>query len=288
MEVTVGLAGADHRAAEAYAPSIAAHPDLVFAGVWAPSPQDARRLAERHAVRDFARHDDMVRECDAIVYALPPAAQAELALMALGHGRAVLLGRPIAGDLAGAERLAIAARTTGAPTQVALTWRYASAVREFLAQEVRRTRPRGGTGRCVAAPPMPALPAERGVLRTLGPDLIDLLDAALGRALAVHARVDSSGWTGLTLEHPGGRFSEAFLFPTDDAGSHRADAEVFGPGGVAELDCAAAVGRDAYDTMIAEFVEAIHDGRPHELDVRHGLHLQQVIEEADMKVLAGQ
>lgn len=291
MQVTVGLAGAGPRAVEVHAPSIASRPGVVFAGVWSATPQAAQRLAERHGVRVFERHDDLVHECDAIVYVVPPATQAELALIALGHGKAALLDRPIAGDLAGAEQLAIAARTTRAVTQVALTWRYASAVREFLANEVRRTRPQGGSGRLASTPPgKSAYPfaAERSVLRMLGPDLIDLLDAALGRALAVQAHIDPTGWTGLTLEHLGGRFSEASLYATDDAGSHRAAVEVFGPGGVADIDCAAAVGRDAYDTMIAEFVQAVASHTPHELDVNRGLHLQQLIETADTELLAGQ
>ena len=291
MDITVGLAGAGRRAAEVHAPAIASCPGLVFAGVWAPSPKAARELAESHGVRAFARYDELIDRCDAIVYAVPPATQAELAVLAMPHVKAVLLDRPIAGDLAGAEELAMAATSARVLTQLALTWRYSSTVREFLTTEVRRTRPQGGSGRFVSAPPVESaspLRAERSVLRNLGPDLIDLLDAALGRTVAVHAHGDPSGWMGLLLEHRGGRFSEASLYATRNVGSHRAAVEVFGPGGVAAVDFATAVGRDAHDTMIAEFAESAARNRAHELDVHHGLHLQQLIEAADTELLAGQ
>jgi hypothetical protein len=123
------------------------------------------------------------------------------------------------------------------------------------------------------------------VLRSLGSHLIDLLDAALGRVGAVRAHGDRHGWMGLLLEHSAGRFSEASLNATAAEGSERADVEVFGSGGAADIDCLGAVGQEAFDTMFLEFAQAVERGVPHELDVRRGLHLQQVIERAEDDLL---
>jgi len=187
--------------------------------------------------------------------------------------------------------LAEAIITSGVVSQVALTWRYSAAVRQFLAAEVRRARPQGGSGRIIsgalAAPSSASLwRLERGALLDLGPHLVDLLDAALGRVAGVRAHGDPQGWIGLLLEHEGGKFSEASLFATAAAGSHRAEVEIFGPGGAAVIDCAAAVDEATFETMFAEFAAAVATGKSHELDVRRGLHLQQVIEAAETDLLA--
>lgn len=96
----------------------------------------------------------------------------------------------------------------------------------------------------------PAWRTEMGVLRSLGPYLIDLLDAALGPVGAVRAHGDPDGWLGLLLEHSAGRFSEASL-----------------------------------TAVAAEGSDDVRRGVPHELDVRRGLHLQQVIEEAEADLI---
>jgi predicted dehydrogenase len=124
-----------------------------------------------------------------------------------------------------------------------------------------------------------------GVLRHLGPYLIDLLDAALGLVGSVRAHGDPHGWLGLMLEHHGGRFSEASLTATATPDSERADVEIFGSGGAAAIDSQDAAGPKEFATMYREFAEAVERGEPHELDVRRGLHLQQVIEAAAADLL---
>ncbi|MEV5754981.1 hypothetical protein AB0L00_44915 [Actinoallomurus sp. NPDC052308] len=74
------------------------------------SPSTARPaqgLAARCSVPAFGSFAEMLDHCDAVAFAVPPAAQPSLAAGA-GEGRhvALLLSRPIAGDLAGAEELA--------------------------------------------------------------------------------------------------------------------------------------------------------------------------------------
>ena len=293
MAVRVGLAGAGRWANEMFAPSLASCPTIDFAGVWARRPQPARDLAERHSVPAFGRFTEMLDHCDAVAFAVPPAAQSDFAMIAAGRSKAVLLGRPIAGDLAGAEELTDAVVANQGVSQIALTWRYTVIVRDFLAKEAKRTWPRGGSGRLISGAlstgsSAPLWRVERGVLMDMGTDLLDLLDAALGRTLLIRAHGDASGWVGLMLEHQGGRYSEVSMYAMAPADQPpRAETEIFGPGGAAAIDCAEVAGRDAYQTMVAEFADAVEHGRPHELDVRHGLHLQRLLEAADTDLIAG-
>jgi len=292
VAVTIGLAGAGRRAAAAFAPSLAACEEARFAGVWAPSPQAAQNLAGRYGIAAYRRFDELLAECDGVAFAVPPAAQPELASVAARRGKAVLLENPIAADLAGAEQLAKAVAAAGVVSQVALMWRYASPVRRFLTTAVPRTRPMGGTGRLVSAAfaagsSTPAWRVELGVLRAFGPYLVDLLDAALGLVGGVRAHGDPRGWLGLLLEHSEGRFSEASLTATATEDSQRADVEIFGSGGAAAIDCQAATGQEVFHTMFREFAAAARQGVPHELDARRGLHLQRVIEVAETDLLGG-
>ena len=290
MTVTIGLAGAGHRAAGVHAPSLASCPGARFAGIWAPRAQAASALADKHAVAAFEHFGDMLDHCDAVVFAVPPAAQPDLAGLAAGRGKAVLLEIPIAGDLAGAEDLAETIATAGVVSQLALTWRYASAVRRFLDTSVPRTRALGGSGRLVSAAftagsPASLWRAEMGVLRNLGPHLVDMLDAALGQIDHVQAHGDPRGWVGLMLEHTEGRFSEASLTAAAQVESARADIEVFGGGGSADIECEAAAAQDAFPTMFAEFAQAVERGSPPDLEVQRGLHLQRVVEEAQTDLI---
>lgn len=285
MSVTIGLVGAGRRASTAHAPALASSPGVRFAGIWSRRPESARELAGRHHVASYARFGELLEACEAVAFAVPPAAQPDLAAATVRAGRAVLLERPLAGDLAGAEEIAEAVARSGVVSQLALDWRYAEPVRQFLAWSAPRTRPLGGSGRVIAVRTHDGQPTrswrfERGVLLGLGPDLLDVLDAALGRILGVRAHGDPLGWVGLLLEHAGGRFSEVSLAATT-SGTTRAEVEVFGPGGAAFVDCAAAPGQDSYATMVTEFAAAVAAGTPPDLDAERGLHLQEILDNAE-------
>jgi predicted dehydrogenase len=290
MAITIGLAGAGQRAARVHAASISSCPRARLGGVWAPRAEAARDLAARHGADAFGSFEGLLDHCDAVAFAVPPTAQPDLAALAAQRGRAVLLGVPVAADLDGAERLAGAIGAAGVVSQLALGWRYAAQIREFVSETVPRVWPQGGSARLISAAfgrgsGASAWRLEMGVLRTLGPHLIDLLDAALGRISQIRAHGDPDGWVGLMIEHAGGRFSEASLTATANVKIPRADIEIFGSGGSAAVEAEAAVGPEAYQTMYQEFAEAVSAGRPPRLDARHGLRLQEITEEAQADLL---
>jgi predicted dehydrogenase len=293
MPIRVGLVGAGRRAREVHAPSLSRCGAITFVGVWSRAPAPTAELAAVHGVTAFERYDDLLDSCDAIDFAVPPAVQAELAVAAASRQRSLLLEVPIAADVAGAESLGAVVASRAVVSQVALTWRFAAAVRHFLSLEVPRSRPQGGTGlfmtnALAARSAASAWRSERVMLRILGPHVIDLLDAALGPVAEVRAHGDLDGWVGLQLEHERGRFSDASLSGTVEVERDRAGVEIFGPGGVAAIDCARAVGPEAYETMFAEFAACVSAGTPHELDVRRGLRLLQLAEAAETDLLRTQ
>jgi predicted dehydrogenase len=286
VAVPVGLAGAGRRAGEVYAPALSACPDVDFVAVWGKSPEPVQRLAERHGAAPCEHFEDLLDKCAAVVFAVPPPVQAEYAARAARHERGLLLEKPIGGDIAGAEELTSVAVREKVPTMVSLTWRFAPDVRRFLETDVPDVEPVGGVGRVLTGRPGPGTPAPtwrraRGVLRDQGADLFDLLEASLGPIVGMHAHGQLHGWVGMALDHQVGRFSEASLYAGLAGGSDVAVVEVSGPRGTAEVEAISAVGPESHQQMVAEFARAVADGKSHQLDVEHGLHLQRLVEAAE-------
>lgn len=288
--IPVGLVGAGPWASILHAPMLAAGPETRLAGVWARRPEAAAELAARHGTEAFLRIEDLFDRCAAVAFAVPPEVQAELALAAAAAGKAVLLEKPIAADIAGAERLADAVGAAGVASVVVLSWRYASPIRSFLT-EAATFDAHGGRGTFVSGALLGGAFAtpwrlERGALPDLGPHVIDLLDAALGPVVDVQAHGRSLGWVGLLLDHESGRSSEVSLCATAAVEPQHAGVELFGRSGVLTIDCASAVDGHAFATLRREFAAAVR-GVPHPLDVQRGLHLQRIIAKAEAQLAAG-
>ena len=106
-----------------------------------------------------------------------------------------------------------------------------------------------------------------GALRSLGPHLIDVLDAALGPIQQVQAHGDPAGWWPDDGTRPG-RFSEASLTATANVTTSRADIEIFGSGGSAAVEAEAAVGPARYDHHVPRVRRGVTAGTPPGLDAR--------------------
>lgn len=276
----VGVAGAGPWSLLFHAPMFAGHPDTTLTAVWARRLAAAQDVAGRHGASAHDSFDRFLDEVDAVAFAVPPHVQSDLAARAARAGKALLLEKPVAIDVAGAERLAGVVDATGVPTQMMLTWRYADTVRALL-DEVSRTVPIGGRGRFLTGGFLGGMFAtpwrlDHGPLFDLGPHVIDLLDAALGPVVGIRAHGDPHRWVGLLLDHEGGATSEASLTAYSPIEPARAGIEVYTPEGVLEVDTVG-ISAAVATTVVDEFVATARTGRPHPLDVHRGLHLQRLL-----------
>ncbi|WP_460308744.1 Gfo/Idh/MocA family protein [Actinocorallia aurea] len=284
--VSVGLVGAGPWANMVHAPAIAAGPGTRLSGVWARRPEAAAELAGAHGTEAFAGLDELFDVCDAVAFAVPPDVQAELALKAVAAGKAVLLEKPLGMDLAGARRLADAIAEAGVVSQMVFSLRYTAAAREFL-KTTAELELFGGYGRFVSAglaggPFATPWRLERGALLDLGPHVLDMMDASLGRVVSVRAHGHPLRWLGLLLEHEGGAVSEVSLSMAGTDPDQSAHVEVFGHGGEARIEWQ--VGDDDFARMIAEFAETVRTGVDHPLNAAHGLHIQTLLAEAESQL----
>ncbi len=278
----VGLAGAGPWAGLFHAPMFAAHPGTELAAVWGRRLDAAREIAAPSGAVPNDSFDRFLEQVDAVAFAVPPDVQAGLAVQAARAGKALLLEKPLALDLASAESVVRAVDDAGVATLTVLTWRYSAAVRTFL-DEVAGTEPTGGRGRFLAGgflggPFATPWRLDRGALFDLGPHVIDLLDAALGPVVGVRAHGDPRRWVGLLLDHEDGTVSEVSL-SGHCGGPARAGVEVHTADAVLEVDTVG-VSADATTTLVDEFLDCVRTGIPHPLGVHRGLHLQRLLDTA--------
>ena len=288
MPLEVGLVGAGPWASMVHAPVLAAGPETTLTAVWARRADAAATLARRHGAVAVGSVDELFDRSEIVAFAVPPEVQAEIGVRAARAGRAVLLEKPIANDVAGAERLAGAVGEAGVASLVVLSWRYAEQVRQLLDQ-VASFEVTGATGRFLSGglldgPFRTPWRLDRGPLLDLAPHVVDLLDAALGPVTAVRAGGDLGRWVVLQLDHESGVTSTATVSGHVALDPHRAGVEVCGPSGVLEVDCASAVTADAFATLRRELAAAVAGGTGHPLDVHRGLHLQRILGEAECQL----
>ncbi|MFC7587725.1 Gfo/Idh/MocA family oxidoreductase [Nonomuraea antimicrobica] len=123
----------------AHGPMLAKGPHTRLAGVWARRPESAELLG----APVYSRIEELFDHCEAVAFCVPPAVQAEYAVLAARAGKALLLEKPLADSVANAERVAEAVAAAGVPSQMVLTLRYAAQTRAFLAR-CAEIRPFGG------------------------------------------------------------------------------------------------------------------------------------------------
>ncbi|GAA3228719.1 Gfo/Idh/MocA family oxidoreductase [Actinocorallia longicatena] len=282
--ISVGLVGAGHWADIVHAPSLAQGPETRLAGVWARREEAAREITGSHGGVAYSRIEDLFDNCDAVAFSVPPDVQAELALKAVRAGKPVLLEKPLAMDLDGARRLAEAIEEAGVVSQMVFTLRYSQAARTFL-KSLPALDPFGGYAQFVSpvlngGPFATPWRLERGALLDLGPHVIDMLDASLGRITGVRAHGDPLKWVGLLLEHETGAVSEASLSMAGHGDLPPAHIEVHGHQGSTRLTWDDLTD-DTFTTIVTEFAANVRAGTPHTLDAAHGLHIQRILTDAE-------
>ncbi|RMG44995.1 MAG: gfo/Idh/MocA family oxidoreductase [Acidobacteria bacterium] len=110
-----------------------------LAGVVDTDPNRAQEVASRYGARVFADVPSLAREVDLASVATPTTSHEECVLPLLDAGVAVLVEKPIAADVAAADRMIQAAERAGAPLMVGHTERFHPAV---AALRERLSRPR--------------------------------------------------------------------------------------------------------------------------------------------------
>ncbi|MDT7729139.1 MAG: hypothetical protein QOI21_5715 [Actinomycetota bacterium] len=290
----VGLIGTGPWARNVHAPGLANHPGTTLTAVWSRRPDPARELAEAHGAAVADSVDELLEQVDAVAFAVPPAVQGELAVKAAEAGKHLILEKPIAADLASAQRLADTVEWAGVAALVMLTLRFAAQTRAWLAAVAETGGWQGGGARWLSGALLggayegsPWRKAE-GALADLGPHVFDLMDATLGtitKVLAAHRTPDDL-WQ-VMFSHEGGATSTATLSLRLPVQPTVAEFSVYGRDGYRTLGRKPSSADESYTALLDDFAAMVACGATeHPCDVRRGLHLQRIIHET--RLLAGE
>ncbi|QIV86647.1 Gfo/Idh/MocA family protein [Glutamicibacter mishrai] len=284
--VKIGLVGAGPWAKIFHAPMITGGPEAELTAVWARRQEAAQEIVDEFGGVVAGSFEDLVESVDAIVFAVPPFIQAELAARAAPAGKPMLLEKPLGVDLEQAEQLARTLNEANVATQVMFTNRFSPRIREFLA-DARKQKPIGAVGSYINQAALPggtfATPwrIEKGGLLDLGPHVLDTLDAAVGPITQVRGEGDPQRWYILSVTHENGVLSQAALSLTSPVVADVAGVKVYTEDG--ELECEF-VGKDGDPetphVIRREFAEVVRSGNSHEIDVNRALYIQRLLEQA--------
>ena len=113
--------------------------------MWGRDVAKAKAVGAGFDVPGYGDLDALLAEVDAVAIALPPDVQAPLAVRAAEAGKHLLLEKPIALDVATADRVVAAVRDAGVASVVFFTFRFQRATSTWLT-EAARTTLAGGAG----------------------------------------------------------------------------------------------------------------------------------------------
>jgi predicted dehydrogenase len=281
----VGLVGAGPWANMVHAPMLANSPATALVAVWARRPEAAEKTASRNGAAVAASFDELLDQVDAVAFCVPPNVQAEMAVTAAKAGKALLLEKPIALERDAAQRLVDAVDEAGVGTVVLLSWRFAAAADDFIAEALALEGVVGGRGLMVSGAFLGDSPfatpwrLDGGPLPDLGPHVIDLIDAAMGPVVDLRASGDRLGWVSLALEHENGATSSVDLCATS-GGPNKSSVEVYAGSGSTYVNCATLADASSMANVPIALAAAAAGQPTDRPDVHRGLHLQKILQQA--------
>jgi predicted dehydrogenase len=291
----IGLLGTGPWARAAYAPALAGHPGVEFAGVWGRRPAAATALAEQHGVAAYDDVDALLDDVDAVAVALPPSVQAGLAVRAAEAGRHLLLDKPLAVSAAEGRAVVAAAERAGVASVVFFTARFQKEPDAWIDEQAAvagwfTARAQWLGAVFTSDSPFAASPwrREKGALWDVGPHALSVLLPVLGDvrqvAAAAHGPADT---VHLVLDHATGASSTLTLSLTAPPAAAGADVELRGEAGVALMPGSSEGAVPALTRAVDALLTAARTGRPHPCDAAFGLRVTEILAMAQSRLTDG-
>jgi predicted dehydrogenase len=293
-----GLVGTGHWAGITHAPALATTPGVALTSVWGRDRLAAQALAARHGATAHPDFDAFLDSVDAVAFAVPPHVQAPLAIRAAEAGKHLLLEKPIALSAETADELVAAVEKAKVASVVFFTWRFNLEIRAWLADEQARggwsgSGWSGGVAIWLGTSLQPGSPfntpwrQEKGALWDLGPHMVAMLWACLGRVTAVTAIAGLGDVAHLVLRHEGGASSTATMTQGAPEAASGSNLFVWGAAGRSVMPALPDDPEQSLRVAAAELVAAANAGQVHHpCDVRFGRDVVEVLAKAEAQLAA--
>jgi predicted dehydrogenase len=288
-----GVLGSGFWAREVHAAALAGHPSAELVGVWGRDLAKAKAVAAEFDVAGYDDVDALLAGVDAVSISLPPDVQVPLAVRAAEAGKHLLLEKPLALSVDGADRVMSAVQAAGVASVVFFTFRFQAATSTWLTQ-ASRTILTGGVVSWLGSNYAPDSPfrnsvwrKEHGALWDIGPHALSLLVPTLGQVESVQATAGQGDLVHLVLTHGGGRSSTVSLSQTAAPLATGIEVWVHGDAGrlvlLPPVDSAVPAHRAAVDELTA----AALTGGTHPCGVEFGRDVVVVLEAASRALMSG-
>jgi len=290
MVLRFGVLGTGYWAQEAHATALAAHPGTELVGVWGRDPARTEAFAARFGIRGHDDLDRLLAEVDAVAIAVPPDVQAELAVVAAAAGRHLLLDKPLALSVDGADRVAAAAAEHRVATLVFFTLRFLPEVAAWMDRATATGDWQGGGGAWMGSvftePDSPFADSpwrrRKGALWDLGPHMLALALPVFGPVESVTAATMPPEAVNLILYHQGGVRSTLTLSQSVPPPAAVIRFQVHGAGDQSALPAFKLDHLVALEAAIGQFTAMVAAGdTSHPCDVRLGRDTVAVLEAAE-------
>ena len=283
-----GVVGTGYWAQEAHATALAAHEAADLVGVWGRDPAKVEEAAGRFGIAGFTDLDRLLAEVDAVAIAVPPDVQAELAVGCAVAGRHLLLDKPLALSLDGADRVAGAVADAGVASLVFFTLRFLPEVAAWM-EEAEGGDWHGGDGGWLGTALAPDSPfagsawrRRKGALWDLGPHMLALAVPTLGPVERVTAGTGLGDTVHLVLGHQGGASSTLALSQTVPEAAEGRSFQLYGPRGRSAVPPFELAHLVALHEAIGQLTAMVAAGQTaHPCDVRLGRDTVAVLEAAE-------
>jgi predicted dehydrogenase len=296
MALRFGVLGTGYWAQEAHASALAAADQADLVGIWGRDPAKTEAAAGRFGVAGHTDLDRLLAEVDAVAIAVPPDVQAELAVAAAAAGRHLLLDKPLALCLEGAERVVEAVAANRVASLVFFTLRFLPEVAAWVEVAAGAGGWQGGDGAWLGSvfsepdSPFAGSPWRRrkGALWDLGPHVLSLALPVLGPVERVTAATGPGDTVHLILGHAGGASSSLAMSQTVPPPAAWIGFAVYGPAGRSATPPFELAHRVAMDEAIGQLAAMVAAGATaHPCDVRLGRDTVAVLDAAERFLAAG-
>lgn len=236
MAMSFGLIGTGYWARTVHGKALKEHPGVDLVGVWGRSVDHASSVARELGIKAYSDLDTMLDDVEAVAIAVPPDAQARLAVHAADNGKHLLLDKPLALSPEAADRLVAAVDRTGVRNLVFFTLRFTAAVSRWLDTLPPPTSIRSGRVRlhtCIYEPDNPYGSSpwrqEHGALWDIGPHALSVLLPALGPVLELRALRGRDDEVEVITRHAGGAIGSVSVSLTSPPADRSAQWSIYAP-----------------------------------------------------------
>jgi predicted dehydrogenase len=235
----------------------------------------------------------MLANVDAVAIAVPPDAQAEFAVRAAQRGCHLLLDKPLALDVSGADRVVRAVEEAGVRAAVFFTMRYTDNVATWL-DGLDTEGWYAGRVRIYTSIYQPGSPyaesvwrQQKGALWDIGPHALSVALPVLGPVDAVIAQRGLGDAVDVGVHHASGATSVLSLSLTAPAGARGEEWQFFGAAGAVAKPAASGSALDAFVACADDLLAAVRDGREPRCTVQFAREVGGILAAAETAMAGG-